>query len=181
MFDNIGKQLIIALVITLAIPLVGGIITLIRNILVKISVNFLGQKKTYFLFNRLTFVGVIHHELSHALWATLTGAKVKKIVFFKPRGDMLGYVEFKPRGNFVLQAIQQTITAIAPVFCGLFTIGGLWYLSNTYSLSLLVSILVDYCIFSIFIHMTMSAQDVRVMWRGMPIVYLVVLALVVIF
>lgn len=181
MGNSIGIRLIIALTITMSIPLLGGIITLVRGMFVGISMRLLGRKMTYFLFNRLTFIGVFHHELSHALWAVITGAKVRKIVFFKPQGDMLGYVEFVPRGNFVFQAIQQTITAIAPVFCGMCTIGGLVYVLSNWTLPIGMIVFLYYCIASVFIHMTMSAQDVRIMWRGMPIVYLLVLVCLSIF
>ena len=72
------------------------------------------------LINYITFVGVMHHELSHALLAFLSGAKVTEIKLFRIHHNdgALGYVAYAPRGNFILQSIQKVVTSIAPIICG---------------------------------------------------------------
>lgn len=61
---------------------------------------------------RLTYIGVIHHELSHAFLAILTGAKVLKISLAKKgtvHNGQLGSVTFAPRGPKVIRNIQCTL------------------------------------------------------------------------
>ena len=100
------NYLLTALILTFAIPGAGVVIEQFVKLLYSVTAAFLGDSFTYFIFNRLTFIGVFHHELSHALLATVTGAKVTKIVFFHPDGDRLGYVEYVTRGNIIMRSIQ---------------------------------------------------------------------------
>ncbi|MDO4167970.1 MAG: hypothetical protein Q4D32_11265, partial [Eubacteriales bacterium] len=100
-----------AVILTLFIPVFGWIMDKVIFIIYSMIAAFLGSRITYILFNRIAFVGVFHHERSHALLATITGAKVKKIVFFHPQGDRLGYVEYSTRGNIILRSIQNTMTS----------------------------------------------------------------------
>ena len=116
MNDIYVNYLLTALILTFVIPVAGFVIEQIVKLLYSVTASFFGNEFTYFIFNRLTFIGVFHHELSHALLATLTGAKVTKIVFFHPDGDRLGYVQYVTRGNVIMAAIQQTMASIAPVF-----------------------------------------------------------------
>lgn len=179
--DNIYvNYLITALILTFAIPVAGFAIEQIVKLLYSITASFLGNEFTYFIFNRLTFIGVFHHELSHALLATITGAKVTKIVFFHPDGDRLGYVQYVTRGNIIARSVQQTMASIAPVFCGALTSAGIYYYlsagSSTFEVWQLV--LLWYTLISVILHMTMSGQDFKVMWRGIPVVYMIVFVLV---
>lgn len=177
--DNIFlNYLLTALILTFAIPVAGFVIEQIVKILYSITASFFGNGFTYFLFNRLTFIGVFHHELSHALLATITGAKVKKIVFFHPDGDRLGYVEYATRGNVIFRSVQQTMASIAPVFCGALTSAGIYYYMSVSTLAGWQIVLLWYALISIIIHMTMSGQDFKVMWKGIPVVYLIILAAV---
>lgn len=173
--------LITALILSLCIPVFGFIMSGIIKILYGIVASVLGNKIAYFIFNRLTFVGVFHHEISHALLATLTGAKVTKIVFFKPEGDRLGYVQYNARGNIFMRSIQQTFASIVPVACGAISSLALGHFIKTTSLSWWLVVLLSYVLVSIIIHMTMSSQDFKVMWKGYPIVYLILFIVVLIF
>lgn len=170
--------LVTALILTFAIPVAGFVIEQIVKILYSLTVSFLGSKVTYFIFNRLTFIGVFHHELSHALLATVTGAKVTKIVFFHPDGERLGYVEYVTRGNVIMRSIQQTMSSVAPVFCGALTSAGIYYYLSVSQLVVWQTVLLWYALISIVIHMTMSSQDFKVMWRGVLVVYIILLCVV---
>lgn len=77
----------------------------------------------------ITFIGVIHHELSHAILALFTGAHVQKICLYripwtrkKKKEEMdencLGYVTYSCRGIFPLPQIQNLLTGIAPIALG---------------------------------------------------------------
>lgn len=179
--DNIYvNYLLTALILTFAIPVAGFVIEQLVKLLYSVVASFFGNEFTYFIFNRLTFIGVFHHELSHALLATVTGAKVTKIVFFHPDGDRLGYVEYVTRGNIIMRSVQQTMASIAPVFCGALTSAGIYYYLTAYGAALVAwqTVLLWYAFISIILHMTMSSQDFKVMWRGIPVVYLIVFVIV---
>lgn len=179
--DNIYvNYLLTALILTFAIPGAGVVIEQFVKLLYSVTAAFLGDSFTYFIFNRLTFIGVFHHELSHALLATVTGAKVTKIVFFHPDGDRLGYVEYVTRGNIIMRSIQQALASIAPVFCGALTSAGIYYYLTVYgaALAVLQTVLLWYVFISIILHMTMSRQDFKGLYRGIPVVYLIVFAIV---
>lgn len=181
MTQTFGNELFTALILVLCIPVTGFLIGGILRLLYRLVAGFAGNRIAYFIFNRLTFIGVFHHELSHAVLATITGAQVTKIVFFHPEGDRLGYVQYVARGNVLARSVQQTMTSIAPVFCGAITAGCLGHYLAGASLPVWEMCLLWYVEISVVLHMTMSTQDFKVMWKGIPAVYLLVLAGVVIF
>lgn len=170
-----------ALILTFAIPVFGLVLGFILKTIYKNLAKAIGYKKAHFIFNRLSFIGVFHHELSHALLATLTGAKVVKIVFFKPEGDRLGYVEYKTRGNIIFRSIQNALSSVAPVLCGCLSLFGLFKLITLVSLPIWGIILVIYIMISIALHMTMSGQDFKTMWKGVPVVTLILFLLCALF
>ena len=179
--SGIIGYLITALLVTLSIPIFGFIMEILIKILYGLLAGVLGNKTAYLIFNRLSFIGVFNHELSHALLATLTGAKVKKIVFFKPEGDRLGYVEYSSRGNVFIRSIQNTMASIAPVFCGAISVVCLVHILSTKDIAVWLYIFILYSIISIIMHMTMSSQDFKVMWKGVAVVYIIILVVEIIF
>ena len=96
-------------IIILVVPLVGMLIDFINEEIGKAIARGAGVSVAWFVMNILTFVGTIHHELSHALYALITGAKVTNVEVFKPKDDRLGCVEFIPRGNWFTKALQMTL------------------------------------------------------------------------
>lgn len=130
---------------------------------------------------KITFIGVIHHEIGHALLAILTGAKVLKIQLIK-RGDRLGAVYFRPRGPKLIRDIQMTIVQIGPILfgsCQLLLIS--MYIQKNESLLnfrnwiFWVLMLV---IQQIVYHMQLQKQDIRNLMKGVVpqaiILYLVI-------
>lgn len=95
-------------------------------------------------------------------------------------GDRLGYVEYVTRGNIIMRSIQQALASIAPVFCGALTSAGIYYYLTVYGAALAVwqTVLLWYVFISIILHMTMSRQDFKGLYRGIPVVYLIVFAIV---
>ena len=151
--DNIYvNYLLTALILTFAIPGAGVVIEQFVKLLYSVTAAF----------------------------ATVTGAKVTKIVFFHPDGDRLGYVEYVTRGNIIMRSIQQALASIAPVFCGALTSAGIYYYLTVYGAALAVwqTVLLWYVFISIILHMTMSRQDFKGLYRGIPVVYLIVFAIV---
>jgi len=124
--------------------------------------------------NRLTFVGTMHHELSHAIVLFLTGAKILKINFFYPQGAILGKVTFQPRGNKILQSIQLTLGSVAPVITGITSFYILIYKALSFCTEAWQTGVIYYLIISILMHTTMSKQDIKNALRGLPICSLII-------
>lgn len=156
------------LLIPAVIFAVGLLVEWIGNVIAGILAAFLGGRTAFFIRNRLTFVGTMHHELAHALFAVISGAKVTKVELFHVRGEQLGCVEFYPRGNAFTKSLQMTLSSIAPVVCGTGSLCVLYWLWRYQCVELWQDILLVYLGVSIFFHMNMSTQDIKNAWRGMP-------------
>lgn len=86
---------------------------------------------------RWTAIGVIHHELSHLLVALFTGARIDKFRLYRfkrEEGDKaLGYVNYTPRGLFLLPLLQKTAIGIAPALFGSLNVCLLgWYIMQVW-------------------------------------------------
>ena len=173
-----GERLLQALIstgiIVLIVPVVGLLIEFITEEITIALAKGIGISPALFVMNILTFIGTIHHELSHALYALITGAKVTKVEVFKPDGNRLGKVEFIPRGNWMTKSIQLTMSAVAPTVQGFITEVLLVRLFMSLSGPLWLKIVLGYVMFSIFIHMTMSSADVKAALKGLPFVALLI-------
>lgn len=166
-------SLISVLIILLLGICLGFFFSFLRNFAAKH--NPLGANLIIYI----TFVGVMHHELSHALLAFLSGAKVTEIKLFRihHKDGALGYVAYAPRGNFILQSIQKVATSIAPIICGFISSNLLWLYVRPVAMENIWSIcLFYYVLVSIILHMSLSKQDIKVMKGGL----LVVIALMII-
>lgn len=170
-------QFLYPLYVTLLIPAVifgvGLLAEQLGNLLTHLFAGIFGARIAFFIRNRLTFVGTVHHELSHALFALLSGAKVTKVELFHVRGNQLGCVEFRPRGNALARAVQLLLASIAPVVCGGISLCViLWFWRYRCSLTWHYA-LAGYLAVSIFLHMNMSTQDIKNAWKGLPLAMLV--------
>ena len=167
--NRLASAAISAVIAILSVFLLGYIVNLIEKIITKIISLFIGETGAFLLINRILFIGTIHHELSHALFAFLTGAKILKIVPIRFKGNELGRVEFKTRGIFIFRSLQQTMTSIAPVICGCITISILCFLSTNVFTQIWQQIIFIIMMISIFLHMDLSKQDLSVAMKGMPV------------
>ena len=172
---EIREAVIDALVIILSLVIMAGIASWIRSFAVRSYVLGIGPKFSGFIDSKITFIGVIHHELSHMLLAIITGAKVKNFSLFRLSGSNLGEVNIAQRGPFIIRKIQQSLTAVAPVICGAVSI----YLLYVFQLNTLEFGLNTGNIISIIIamhigyHMTLSKQDVKVAFGGIIVTTLI--------
>lgn len=162
-----------ALLIPMIIFSVGFLIEKISNAITRFLAHFIGEKAAFFIRNRLTFPGTVHHELSHAFFALISGAKVTKVKLFKLQGQQLGYVEFVPRGNAFTRAIQMTLTSIAPIVCGAATLCILSWLWRYRCLAPWHYILVGYLFVSVGFHLNMSEQDIKNSLKGIPVMVVI--------
>ena len=166
--------LINTVIIIMIIPIIGIIINWITDKIIRFIYRYFGRLVTLLIANYLTFVGTMHHELAHAIFAFCTGAKIIKIDLFYPEGHTLGKVIFKPRGNAITKSIQLTMSAIAPVVLGCITEYFLISYVSANSLSGIASFVIYYLIISILLHMTMSKQDIENAIEGLPICTIIV-------
>lgn len=173
-FLNLGiPSKFIPFAYTLAVMVALLLISYIVNAINLLILRALPGNSGFAVCRWLTAPGVVIHECSHALLAFLTGAKVTKIVFFGPKGDVLGYVSYKTRGRFLAPAIQQMLASVAPVLIGPLVI---WGLAELFLITdpVWVKALLIYLVFCVLMHMDLSGQDVRIYLKGCAVVLIVV-------
>ena len=151
----------------------GLVIHVFKNMIHRLLAVMLGNKAAFIAVNYVTYPGTIHHELSHALLATVTGARVTGI-HLVPRGNTLGSVDMIPRGNFIFQSLQNLLTAIAPVLCGCITLYCMIQYGWPHCLLWWHFALFFYLFISILLHMDLSAADIKVALSGLPVCALIV-------
>jgi hypothetical protein len=156
--DFFVKAAVSTFVLVCLLLLSGWVIRFISDLVTRFVAIFGGNTVAFWFRNYMTYVGTIHHELSHALFVVLTGGKVEKITLI-PKGKKLGSVDFRCRGNWFFRGLQMSLSAIAPVLCGAATL----YLMSNYLYPLCsadwMKLLYFYLFISIFFHMTLSKQD----------------------
>jgi len=172
MDSAIKEQLIVAGYNTIFIlALVIGIGLLLNTFKMKILdllCKLFGKKVGEFMVNRLTFIGVIHHELSHAFMALICGAQVTEVSIFKFKGDTLGNVKFISRGPKMFRDLQMCFAALAPAICGISTLYLMSYFINMRcDLVWWEWIILIYIELSVLLHMTLSKVDIKAAFRGM--------------
>lgn len=146
-----------------------------RKLCLKYYATAFGAKCAMFLDSKLMFIGVVHHELSHALFAVLTGAKLKKVRLFKlnTKDGRLGYVEFIPRGRKLSQLLQKGLTSIAPIIMGSCTLIFLFeFLRENNDFSNFRVYIILIVALHIANHTAMSKQDWKVSAPALPFLYL---------
>ena len=130
---------------------------------------------------RWTAIGVIHHELSHLLVALFTGARIDKFRLYRfkrEEGDKaLGYVNYTPRGLFLLPLLQKTAIGIAPALFGSLNVCLLgWYIMQVWQNGGTAAALCEPAILmaQIAYHSCPSAQDIKGSWISILIFALLV-------
>ena len=180
--DVLNSRIGIALISTLIVPffffLIGKVLYFITLTFGELISGFIGDEATYFVLNNLSFVGTVHHEIAHAIVAFLTGAKIIDIVLYNPDEHTLGSVSYYVRGNMIFRSLQCTLASSAPVFCGYITLSLI--MKYCYPLAVVnwqKGVLI-YIMVSIFIHMTMSDQDIKVAMKGLPVCLIIIFVVV---
>ena len=162
---------LITVFVFLIIPFVGYIFDKIEAWEMRGMSRIIPDKVTIFFANRLTIFGTIVHEISHAVFAHLTGAKVTKIsVFDIFKNGMLGHVEYYETGNKVQRSFQSTLTACAPIIGGSIMLFILVTILRSFCYSFWHYALVIFLIISVVNHLSMSPQDIFIYKRGLWIV-----------
>ena len=175
-------SLAVSIAIPFAVILLGYGIHLLGLTLATLAGLFMHSWSISLIINYLFFPGVMLHELAHALFAVLTGAKVTKLVLFKKEGDTLGHVEFRHRGGALLVAFQNIFISSAPMFVGGAVLFACHYVIRQIpGAPLWLKIMMGYLGVSMFFHMTMSPQDIKVYVKGIPLFSCILFLVVFIF
>ena len=159
----------VSVVLPFAVILAGYAINLFGEAFATLVSFFVDPWLVYVIVNYLFFPGVMLHELAHALFAVLTGAKVTELALFKREGDTLGHVNASMRGNMFMIAIQRIFISSAPMFVGTGVVLLCRYLILTLTIPLWGKILIGYIGVAMFFHMTMSVEDIKIYVKGIPI------------
>jgi len=169
-----GNALLYALFLALTMPFliiaVGYCLNLLALAFAEMLSWFIDPWWVNVIINYFLFPGVMIHELSHATLALITGAKVTEMKLFKKQGDSLGHVNIKHRGSPLLRAIQCIFIAAAPMFIGVIVVYGTFFAAFHFSgLHIALKIFLIYIGISMFFNMTMSKQDIKVYFGGIPV------------
>ena len=175
MKELLTQSFLYSLFAILIFPLAGALINFIFTGIIKWILGIIDRRGVIFVFvaNRLTFLGVIFHELSHAAFAFITGAKVTKISLYHMQGGRLGYVKYKTRGPVFLRAIQMSLSSVAPVITGLIAEFYIFYFLYTMNFSKPVIALLIYLFISVLFHMDMSHADLINYFKGIPCCFII--------
>ena len=161
------QALLFEIAIFLAVPLLG---ILVESILVRgvrgILARLLGHKGEFIFSNYILCIGVVIHELSHAFFALITGAKIVEVALFKPEGNSLGHVTFQTRGNTFTKALQSSFSASAPVVVGMIISALLLFKIFPIIVPNWLFILVLYVFVAVVFHMNMSKPDLKAYFKG---------------
>ncbi|MGN1023186.1 MAG: hypothetical protein ACI4OJ_06805 [Lachnospiraceae bacterium] len=178
----VSRAVLLAVITVLVLAAAGLAFRLLQRLLLSLLSLFLGSGAAAFVLTVLTFPGTIHHELSHALAAVLSGSRVTSIRLL-PAGQELGSVTIIPPRGFFAGSLSRTLTAFAPVFLGCLSLFGLIRAALPRASTTAAKVLVWYLAFSILLHMDLSGADFRAAAKGAPgflallvLLYLILLA-----
>lgn len=175
MKDMIVHAIMYSVILLLICPLGGMLLDFVTDKFFATIIGIFDRTGSLYLvfMNVLTFPGVMHHELAHAVVAFVLGAKIKKINLYKIQGGSLGSVTYVPRGPKVLKALRESLSSAAPVFMGIVTECILVSMILTFSLHPVVFVFLVYLAICILIHMDMSMTDIIVYAKGTPLCFCV--------
>lgn len=165
----------------IAILALGLVMELFAQAITTVISLFTGVLIAFGIRTYATYIGTVIHELSHATFALLTGAKVTKITLI-PQGTTLGSVEYTPRGNKFFQGIQQSLSAVAPTLVGTLLLVLMFTKVHPLLTEAWHYVLFYYLALSILFHMDLSLTDLRNFFAGfLPFLALTFVVLLVVF
>ena len=173
---ELGERITRQLIIFIQIVIATIILCKMRDIYSYILQRIASQAIQSLVINRLTIIGTLQHELGHAIFAVIFGARLTKFqILPDKRQGTLGQVQYITRGPRWLQNIQSTISQLGPIILGQIVLTALPYVKDwvvdKYSVSgftgYAINLLFLYIMCCIVIHMQLQKQDIRVMFKGL--------------
>ena len=167
--NGIGALAGISAILTIAAiltPVIAGFLLFVLERLQVMILKGINYDFAYFFVNFLTFPGTFVHEMAHLCFAVITGAKVDEVCMFENEDGRLGHISYHARGPWFTQALQHSLTAVAPTIVG-FTLGvSLLQVIFSGGHSLWANIGLWYLVVSLIDHSTMSDADLEHYFQG---------------
>lgn len=158
---------VLAICLMAAVPLIGRFVGFLMECVLRGLSSLTDSHTANLVANYLTFPGVILHELSHAIGAKISGAKLDSVRLFEPDGQSLGKVEFTCRGKKRREvAFQRALSSCAPVLGGFVFVPFFMTMASWAGSYWLLAILSWHGAFSMACHMDMSKQDMKNYLKG---------------
>lgn len=158
-------------IITVVIVMFLVVVGLLANLFVKLQLRILEKifnyKVAVIITDRVTFMGVVVHELSHAFMLLITGALIEDFSVWDRGGDTLGHVTYRNRGPRILWAFQDTLCACAPTAVGLISLYYLWGVFTNPTIPWWGYVLAGYGVLCSVDHMSMSTLDLKNYFSGL--------------
>ena len=167
--DGVGALAAISAILTVLVLLAPVVFGLILYLIERMQVEIIGSVNrnfAYFFVNFVTIPGTFVHEMAHLCFGVITGAEVNEICMFENDGERLGHISYCTRGPWFMEAVQHSLTAVAPTVVGF----GLGYFllklifSGEYSSLACVGLW--YLVISLIDHSTMSDTDLEHYFQG---------------
>lgn len=158
---------VLAVCVMSAVPLIGRLVGFLMECVLRGLSSATSNQTANMIANYATFPGVILHELSHAIGAKISGAKLESVRLFEPDGQKLGCVEFTCRGKRHREvAFQRALSSCAPVLGGFVFVPFFMTMASWAGTYWLLAILSWHGAFSMACHMDMSRQDMKNYLKG---------------
>lgn len=161
-----GVSLILTVITLLLVILIGFVMNGLERVELAILRKIFGHNFALIFHNRILIMGTVIHELAHAIFGLLTGARILEISFWDDEHDTLGHVTYQARGPFFMRAIQHAVSACAPVIVGIALGAVIIYVMLHITIPIWGHIIGWYLLFSIANHMSMSNADIKNYFRG---------------
>lgn len=169
---HILSSVLLAFILCAFVLGIGTLVNYIEIMQMQLMMKIMSRKKAMVICNYITCIGTIIHELSHAIMAFATGAKVTEVKLLElSKNGRLGHVSFKTCGSKMKQSWQLAMTSCAPTLNGILWCYILFKVLFLYRLSAGWTALLVYLLISIFDHMSMSEADSKNYMKGMFIVF----------
>ena len=167
--DGIGAIAGISAILTVLAILAPVIVGLLLYGLERLQVEIIGAVNrdfAYFFVNFVTFPRTFVHEMAHMCFAVITGAEVHEICMFENESGRIGHISYHVRGPWFIQAVQHSLTVVAPTIVGLGLGYLLLHLIITSEFTLWENIGLWYLVVSLIDHSTMSDSDLEHYFQG---------------
>lgn len=153
-------------VVAIFAPVIAGLLLFTLERLQVMILKEINYDFAYFFVNFLTFPGTFIHEMAHLCFAVITGAEVDEICMFENEDGRLGHISYRTRGPWFMQAVQHSLTAVAPTIVG-FSLG-IFLLRIIFAggFSTWAYIGLWYLVVSLIDHSTMSDSDLEHYFQG---------------
>jgi hypothetical protein len=153
-------------IVVLLAPVVAGLFLFGLERLQVALIGSFNRDLAYFFVNFVTFPGTFVHEMSHLIFAVITGAEVNEVCMFENDGGRLGHISYRTRGPWFMEAVQHSLTAVAPTVVG-FALGYVllkYIFAGAHSVWAYIGLW--YLVISLIDHSTMSDSDLEHYFQG---------------